>query len=167
MQTFSGILIDAKLERSVVIQGFVKAFHEIEKSGRGLGKVLLTMMLPYYVASSSGSPYYGSPYYVASSSASEVRFLFGVCPKAYWGSKWRFKLFDGFYTNPKHPDTGILVDVQVRFYHLMERLNKASKVHPQRALLDHQHVRVSITRGCSLLSLSSDKHPQSRAKIHG
>ena len=39
MQTFSGILMDAKLERSVVIQGFMKAFHDIEKAGRGFGKV--------------------------------------------------------------------------------------------------------------------------------
>lgn len=82
-ETFSGILMDAKLERSVVIQGFMKAFHDIEKSGRGFGK-------------------------------------------AYWGSKWRFKIFDGFYTHPKDPETGVLVDVSKRFYHLMERLDKAA-----------------------------------------
>ena len=57
-QTFSGILMDAKLERSVVIQGFMIASSEIEKSGNGFGK-------------------------------------------AYWGNKWRFKIFDGFYTHPK------------------------------------------------------------------
>lgn len=84
-QTFSGILMDAKLERSVVIQGFMKAFHDIEKSGRGFGK-------------------------------------------AYWGSKWRFKIFDGFYTHPKNPETGVIVDVALRFHHLMERLEKATKV---------------------------------------
>jgi hypothetical protein len=38
-ETFAGILLDAKLERSIVIQGFMKAFHEIEKSGNGFGKV--------------------------------------------------------------------------------------------------------------------------------
>ena len=65
-QTFSGILMDAKLERSVVIQGFMKAHHEIEKAGKGFGK-------------------------------------------GYWGSKWRFKIFDGFYTHPKDPETGIVV----------------------------------------------------------
>ena len=26
--------------------------------------------------------------------------------QAYWGSKWRFKVFDGFYTHPKDPATG-------------------------------------------------------------
>jgi hypothetical protein len=29
--------------------------------------------------------------------------------KGYWGSKWRFKIFDGFYTHPKDPETGIVV----------------------------------------------------------
>jgi hypothetical protein len=58
--------MDAKLERSVVIQGFMKAHHEIEKAGKGFGK-------------------------------------------GYWGSKWRFKIFDGFYTHPKDPETGIVV----------------------------------------------------------
>jgi hypothetical protein len=58
--------MDAKLERSVVIQGFMKAHSEIEKSGRGFGK-------------------------------------------AYWGSKWRFKIFDGLYTHPKDPETGKVV----------------------------------------------------------
>ena len=77
--------MDAKLERSVVIQGFMKAFHDIEKSGRGFGK-------------------------------------------AYWGSKWRFKIFDGFYTHPRHPETGVVVDVALRFHHLMERLEKAATV---------------------------------------
>ena len=33
-ETFSGILLDAKMERSVVIQGFMKAHNEIEKSGK-------------------------------------------------------------------------------------------------------------------------------------
>ena len=76
VQTFSGILIDAKVERSVVIQGFMKAHHEIEKSGRGFGK-------------------------------------------GYWGNKWRFKIFDGFYTHPKDPETGNLVEVTKRFFHLI------------------------------------------------
>lgn len=76
-ETFSGILVDAKLERSVVIQGFMKAHHDIEKSGKGFGK-------------------------------------------AYWGNKWRFKIFDGFYTRPKDPETGLLVDVFRRFHHLIE-----------------------------------------------
>ena len=58
--------MDAKLERSVVIQGFMKAHSEIEKSGRGFGK-------------------------------------------SYWGSKWRFKIFDGLYTHPKDPETGKVV----------------------------------------------------------
>eukprot|EP00277_Geminigera_cryophila_P026466 CAMPEP_0179464206 /NCGR_PEP_ID=MMETSP0799-20121207/46095_1 /TAXON_ID=46947 /ORGANISM="Geminigera cryophila, Strain CCMP2564" /LENGTH=264 /DNA_ID=CAMNT_0021267903 /DNA_START=152 /DNA_END=946 /DNA_ORIENTATION=+ len=81
-ETFSAILVDAKLERSVVIQGFMRANHEIEKSGKG----------------------------------------FGV---SFWGSKWRFKIFDGFYTHPKDPATGLLVDVTKRFAHLQQRLNKA------------------------------------------
>lgn len=59
-----------------MIQGFMKAHHEIEKSGRGFGK-------------------------------------------GYWGNKWRFKIFDGFYTHPKDPETGNLVDVSRRFYHLI------------------------------------------------
>jgi hypothetical protein len=83
-QTFSGILMDAKLERSVVIQGFMIANHEVQKSGKGFGK-------------------------------------------AYWGNKWRFKIFDGFYTHPKDPATGKVVDVVLRFYHLMQRLEAASK----------------------------------------
>lgn len=83
-ETFSAILVDAKLERSVVIQGFMRAHHEIEKSGNGFGK-------------------------------------------AYWGSKWRFKIFDGFYTHPKNPATGHIVDVSRRFQHLQERLNMAQK----------------------------------------
>jgi hypothetical protein len=58
--------MDAKLERSVVIQGFMKAHHEIEKSGKGFGK-------------------------------------------GYWGNKWRFKIFDGFYTHPQDPETGLVV----------------------------------------------------------
>lgn len=81
-ETFAGILVDAKVERSVVIQGFMRAHHEIEKSGNGFGKT-------------------------------------------YWGSKWRFKLFDGFYTHPHDPATGLLVDVTKRFAHLIERLEKA------------------------------------------
>lgn len=83
-ETFSSILVDSKMERGVVIQGFMRAQHEIEKAGRGFGK-------------------------------------------AYWGSKWRFKVFDGFYTHPKDPATGMVVDVARRFYHLKERLEKASK----------------------------------------
>jgi len=83
-ETFSGILMDAKLERSVVIQGFMKAHHEIEKSGKGFGK-------------------------------------------GFWGNKWRFKIFDGFYTHAKDPTTGILVDVSRRFYHLIQRLDSAIK----------------------------------------
>jgi hypothetical protein len=39
-ETFAAILVDAKLERSVVIQGFMRAHHEIEKSGKGFGQVL-------------------------------------------------------------------------------------------------------------------------------
>lgn len=81
-ETFSGILMDAKLERSVVIQGFMIASSEIEKSGNGFGK-------------------------------------------AYWGNKWRFKIFDGFYTHPKDPATGQLVDVGRRFKHLIQRLDAA------------------------------------------
>ena len=76
--------MDAKLERSVVIQGFMIANHEVQKSGKGFGK-------------------------------------------AYWGNKWRFKIFDGFYTHPKDPATGKVVDVVLRFYHLMQRLEAASK----------------------------------------
>jgi hypothetical protein len=75
-ETFSAILFDAKLERSIVIQGFMRAHAEIEKSGKGFGK-------------------------------------------AYWGSKWRFKLFDGFYTHPKDAETGRLVDVINRYPHLI------------------------------------------------
>ena len=47
--------------------------------------------------------------------------------KGYWGNKWRFKIFDGFYTHPKDPETGTLVDVTKRFYHLIERLDAAIK----------------------------------------
>lgn len=39
--------------------------------------------------------------------------------KGYWGNKWRFKLFDGFYTHPKDPESGLLVDVARRFFHLI------------------------------------------------
>lgn len=81
-ETFSGILMDARLERSVVIQGFMIANNEIAKSGDGFGK-------------------------------------------AYWGNKWRFKIFDGFYTHPKDPATGQLVDVAKRYKHLIERLEAA------------------------------------------
>ena len=45
--------------------------------------------------------------------------------KAYWGNKWRFKIFDGFYTHPKDPATGQLVDVAKRYKHLIERLEAA------------------------------------------
>jgi len=45
--------------------------------------------------------------------------------KTYWGNKWRFKIFDGFYTHPKDPETGLLVDVSMRFFHCMNRLEAA------------------------------------------
>ena len=48
--------------------------------------------------------------------------------QTYWGSKWRFKIFDGFYTHPKDPGTGLTVDVAKRFAHLQERLGKAAEV---------------------------------------
>jgi hypothetical protein len=47
--------------------------------------------------------------------------------KRYWGNKWRFKVFDGFYTHPKDPESGVVVDVAKRFYHLMERLELGAK----------------------------------------
>ena len=47
--------------------------------------------------------------------------------QAYWGSKWRFKLFDGLYTHPMDPAVGKIVDVDRRFAHLQERLNAAQK----------------------------------------
>jgi len=47
--------------------------------------------------------------------------------KGFWGNKWRFKIFDGFYTHPKDPETGNIVDVSRRFYHLIQRLDAAIK----------------------------------------
>ena len=83
-ETFSGILSDAKVERGIVIQGFMRAHHEIEKSGNGFGRT-------------------------------------------YWGSRWRFKIFDGFYTHAVNPSSGKAVDVTARFHHLMQRLEKAQQ----------------------------------------
>jgi hypothetical protein len=83
-EAFSGILTDAKLERSVVIQGFTRAHQQIQAAGKGFGK-------------------------------------------RYWGDKWRFIIFDGFYTHPIDPKTGFIVDVALRFYHLMERLELGTK----------------------------------------
>jgi len=48
--------------------------------------------------------------------------------QTYWGSKWRFKIFDGFYTHPKDPETGLIIDVTKRFFHLQARLQKAQMV---------------------------------------
>lgn len=47
--------------------------------------------------------------------------------QAYWGSKWRFKIFDGLYTHPIDTATGKIVDVDRRFAHLQERLGAAQK----------------------------------------
>ena len=46
--------------------------------------------------------------------------------KAYWGSKWRFKVFDVLYTHPKDPETGKIVDVERRFTNLQQRLQAAT-----------------------------------------
>jgi hypothetical protein len=46
--------------------------------------------------------------------------------KAYWGSKWRFKVFDVLYTHPKDPETGKIVDVERRFANLRQRLEAAT-----------------------------------------
>ena len=96
----------------------MRAHHEIEKSGKGFGKVSEHCPTPHRYARLLGPCRF------------MVSLLDNIPPRlqTYWGSKWRFKIFDGFYTHPKDPEPGQTVDVAKRFAHLRERLGKAVEV---------------------------------------
>jgi hypothetical protein len=96
----------------------MRAHHEIEKTGKGFGKVGPHCQTP---------PRYARLLDLADS-CSHPWTIIPSRLQTYWGSKWRFKIFDGFYTHPKDPETGLTVDVAKRFAHLQERLGKAAEV---------------------------------------
>jgi len=81
-EAFNTILNDAKVERSIVIQGFMRAHQKLEREGKGFGK-------------------------------------------AFWGSKWRFKLFDAFYAKPSIE--GSHVEVHDRYVHCKHKLADAAE----------------------------------------